>query len=273
MHRFECFILSVSFSLNIFRFYLDAAAASTLSRQNSTDVETISESTVGDNCGKLCTDQNKPPKSSPSVNDNKVKERVENMVDTANRCTCVATGGTAVENTEDIKVIVHDLLDNLINKITELENSHEGALVVVKDSIRVRDIHSVSPTSEDSGIGCSLTHTDDGKNKDSELVDQRNDGLSVSMASQQSSEHVRVDHTQFQVAYGKESTSESLFAVLSSNVKYWLGQGSYDQTGKISFAFSFQWHMMPLHLCKLILKRCSETSIKRTPSRPSQVST
>ena len=245
--RFKPFILSVSFSLNIFRFYLDAAAAETLSRQNSIDVETISESTVCDNSGKLCTDQNKPPESSASLNVNEVKERVESMVDTVDRCTCVASGNTAVENTEDIKVIVHDLLDNLINKITELENSHEGAAVVVKDGIRVRDIHSVSPMSEDSGIGCSLSHTDDGKNEDSELVDQRHGGVNVSMTSQQSSERVRVDHEQGQVAYAKESTSESLFAALSSNVKYWLGQGSYDQTGKISFAFSFSYQSIAYH--------------------------
>lgn len=239
MHRFECFIPIVSFSFNIFRFYLDAAAAETLSRQNSIDVETISESTVCDDSGKLCTDQNKPSESSPSLNVNEVKERVESTVDTADRCTCVASGSTVVENTEDIKVIVHDLLENLLNKITELENSHEGASVVVKDGIRARDIHSVSPMSEDSGIGCSLGHTDDGKNEDSELVDRRHDGLNVSMTSEQSSEHVRVDHQQGQVTYAKESMSESLFAALSSNVKYWLGQGSYDQTGKISFAFSF----------------------------------
>ena len=154
-------------------------------------------------------------------------------------------------NSEDIRVIVHEVLDGLINEITELESSHkeqktakpfketDGTSVLVRDSVTNGDLHSVSPTSEDSGIGCSLSHADDTKPEDSELTDysdQRHDGFNDTTATQESSDSTRVKHTnKGQSSHVKESEPQlsSLFGAFSSNVKYWLGQGSYDKNGKV----------------------------------------
>lgn len=178
---------------------------------------------------------------------------------TTHSCMCkfaAASSSPAVDN-EDIKNVVHEVLNSVINQIAECEDSHlrekiaksEATAMLVQDSLVCRDMHSVSPVSEDSGIGCSLGHADEGKTEDSELADHsvrsHDNQLNDSAVTQASGDRVEHDETrsaQAQAEHSEESEmnivreldhpqSASLFAAFSSNVKYWLGQGNYGKNG------------------------------------------
>ena len=183
---------------------------------------------------------------SPSSEDNKISgketglENESQSNDTSNSCTCTLSDSASTVDSEDIRIIVRDVLDSLINQIAEYENSHvdqhiaksyfEGTPVVVRDSVTNRDLHSVSPTSEDSGIGCSLSHAED--TKDSDLVDHshhRHDHFNDSTMAQVLSDSAKVEHEDSESTQTKD---QSIFAAFSNNVRYWLGQGSYDKSGK-----------------------------------------
>lgn len=265
------------------RFYLDAATAQTLSRQNSSDAEMTLQPSMCKNCGKVCTNLEEITDLSPSLEENKTTcaetrtESESQSAGTPSRCTCISSNSPAVMNSEDIRVIVHEVLDGLINEITELESSHkeqktakpfketDGTSMLVRDSVTNGDLHSVSPTSEDSGIGCSLSHADDTKPEDSELTDysdQRHDGFNDTTTTQESSDSTRVKHNKGQSSHVKELEPQlsSLFGAFSSNVKYWFGQGSYDKNEsdeemRIVPKPTTPLHHQPLYLCLRISKK------------------
>ena len=172
---------------------------------------------------------------------------------------CNAVNSSPTVDDEDIRNIVHEVLNSVINQIAECEDSHmrekisksEGTPMLVKDSLVSRDMHSVSPVSEDSGIGCSLNHADDGKAEDSDLADhsghRHTSQLSDSPMTQGSSDGTKTEHDESQSTQSQGHADESemnslrgfdhprsssLFAAFSSNVKYWLGQGTYGKHGK-----------------------------------------
>lgn len=231
---------------------MDAATAKTLSRQNSSDAEMSSPPMICKSCGKVCTNLKEISELSPSSEENKItysetylKSETQSE-DVTNRCTCNSSNTATAMDSEDIKIIVHEVLDSIVDQVANLANSQvqqqvgksykdsEGTPVILQDSVANRDIHSVSPTSEDSGIGCPLSHMEDTKG---EVLDfairsgNRHEHLHVndSATSEASKDSARVAHDESQSSPAKE---QSMFAALSNNVKYWLGQGSYGKSGK-----------------------------------------
>lgn len=145
----------------------------------------------------------------------------------------------AISDSEDVKTIVHEVLNNLINQIAEYELSHLNKKaedstvkpVLLQDIYNTRDAHSMSPTSEDSGIGCSLNHNEE--SKDQELVhrpEHGHDCLHEASEDQAAMSDGRVEIDDNEVSY--RNSEQSLFSALSSNVKYWLGQGGFDKCGE-----------------------------------------
>ena len=223
---------------------MDPATAETLSRQNSVDTETVT-----------CTDHKEVSELSTYSEENKITCSETNVAsenhsaDLANRCTLTLSSwnGASAADPEDIRIIVHEVLNSLINQIAEYEHSpvHEqntksfkdskGMPVLLRDNVTVRDLHSISPTSEDSGIGCPLSHAEESKPEDAELDDhagRRHDHLmNDSAMTQESSGKARVEDDE------SASSDHSFLSTLSSNVKYWLGQRSYDKTGKCYVTF------------------------------------
>lgn len=251
-----------------FRFYLDAATAETLSRQNSIDTDMASPA-ICESYGKVCINLKEVTDQTPSEQEDKLKNlKGENQpTDLAHRCMCNAVNSSLAVDDEDIRNIVSEVLNSIINQITECEDSHmqkkitrsEGTPVLVKDHLVSRDMHSVSPVSEDSGIGCSLNHADDGKAEDSDLAEhsdhKHRNQLDESGTTQASSDTVRTEQNESQSTQSQEHAEEyeidslrgldqprssSLFAAFSSNVKYWLGQGTYGKHGKL-FMHAVTW--------------------------------
>lgn len=218
--------------------------------------------TICESCGKVCTNLKEitdPSSSSQEVKLKHLQSESQPAANTTHSCMCkfaAASSSLAVDN-EDIKNVVHEVLNSVINQIAECEDSHlrekiaksEATPMLVQDSLVCRDMHSVSPVSEDSGIGCSLGHADEGKTEDSELADNsvrsHDNQLNDSAVMQASGDRVEHDETrsaQAQAEHSEESEmnivreldhpqSASLFAAFSSNVKYWLGQGNYGKNG------------------------------------------
>ena len=148
----------------------------------------------------------------------------------------------AISDSEDVKTIVHEVLNNLINQIADYELSHlnkkaesvkESTVkpVLLQDIYNTRDAHSMSPTSEDSGIGCSVNQNEE--SKDQELAhrpEHGHDCLHEASEDQAAMSDGRVEIDDNEVSYS--NSEQSLFSALSSNVKYWLGQGGYDKSGE-----------------------------------------
>lgn len=215
---------------------MDAATAETLSRQNSVDKETVTP--------LVCTDHKEISELSTYSEENKITCSETNMAsenlsaDLANRYTCTLSSWSSASTAdpEDIRNTVHEVLNSLINQIAEYEHSpvHEqntksfkdskGMPALLRDNVTVRDLQSISPTSEDSGIGCPLSHVEESKPEDAEL--SRHDQLNDSAMTQESSGKAGVENDD------SAPSDHSFLSTLSSNVKYWLGQRSYDKTGK-----------------------------------------
>ncbi|KAL9963260.1 hypothetical protein ACROYT_G032443 [Oculina patagonica] len=270
------------------RFYLDAATAETLSRQNSiSDTETTSPS-ICKSCGKVCTNLKD---ITEDINAEHLKSESQ-LADVTHRCVCNAVNSSPAVDEEEIRNIVHEVLNSVINQIEECEDSHmraktvkpEGTPMLVKDSLVSRDMHSVSPVSEDSGIGCSLSHVDDGKAEDSDLAnhaDHKDNNQLNDVTTQVSSGSARLEHVESQSTQTQEHAEESemnslrgldhprsssLFAAFSSNVKYWLGQGTYgkyerhgsesdEDVSHVVPKPATPLHHQPLYLCLRISKK------------------
>lgn len=245
---------------------MDAATADSLSRQNSIDTETTPATCKS--CGKVCVNlKEDTDPSSPSLQEAKLKYRKTESppVDTTHICVCNDANSPPILDDEDVKNVVHEILNSIINQISDCEDSHvqektakpEGTPILLKGSLVSRDMHSVSPVSEDSGIGCSLGHVDDHKAEDPNLADhsvQRLDNqLNDSGAARSSVGSAGVEHDECKSAeelsgesamsVDKElehSHSSSLFAAFSSNVKYWLGQGNYATSGEFELCGSLE---------------------------------
>lgn len=259
------------------KFYLDAATAESLSRQNSIDVETA-PLTICKNGGKVCTnlDEDTDPLSS---------------VDISHICACSVSNFLPVSTDEDVKNAVREIIEKIVNQVADSENIHHlpekteksvGTPLLLQGSPARGYMHSVSPASEDSGIGCSMGHADDSKAVEPELADhavhqglenQLND--SGDARSSVSSNVVEPDENRPDEEHSRNSPasvdrelehsrSTSLFAALSSNVRYWLGQencGTSERQGsesdedvlvpKPATSFSNQ----PLYLCLRISKK------------------
>ena len=239
---------------------MDAATAETLSRQNSSDAETTTPPATCNSCGNVCIDLKEVSELLPSSEEGKITCSETHLTseiqsaDLENRCTCSSSKNATTVDSEDIRTIVHEVLNSLVNQITEYEQSHvhqqktksdkgsEATPIVLRDSVMNSDLHSVSPTSEDSGIGCSLSHSEETKTVDLEhadhSADHRHDNLNESSVSQLSSSNVAgIESDESQAYYGNRS-DPSLFASFSSSVKYWLGQGSSDKAGECCQYFS-----------------------------------
>ncbi|KAK2556344.1 Nuclear receptor coactivator 7 [Acropora cervicornis] len=241
------------------RFYLDAATAQSLSRQNSIDAETTSTSTCG-NVGTCLKDISEVSLSSKE-NDKSYTEGdlTDGGQKHADTYICSLTDGgqkhafdadtyicspseNAISDSEDVKTIVHEVLNNLINQIADYELSHlnkkaesvkESTVkpVLLQDIYNTRDAHSMSPTSEDSGIGCSVNQNEE--SKDQELAhrpEHGHDCLHEASEDQAAMSDGRVEIDDNEVSYS--NSEQSLFSALSSNVKYWLGQGGYDKSAR-----------------------------------------
>lgn len=234
------------------RFYLDAATAQTMSRQNSCTSDTESVSPLCKSCGEDSTNLNEITEPSLSSQEDKVKHlksESETPDSTLSRM-CNAVNGSPVVDDEDIKNVIHEVLSSIIDQIAECEDKHvgekiaksKGSPVLMQENPMSRDIHSVSPVSEDSGIGCSLSHGGEGKAEDTDLtehLDQHQVNDTAVMQASNDSTKTECDETQsahsleHSEGFGLDhSSSSSLFAALSSNVKYWLGQESYGKHGK-----------------------------------------
>lgn len=236
------------------RFYLDAATAQTLSRQNScSDTETASPS-LCKSCGKVCTTLNEITEPSLSLQEDKVKHLTSESqtADSTQSCMCNAVDSSPAVDSEDVKNVVHEVLNSIVNQIAECEDRHvgekvaksKGSPMLMQENLMSRDIHSVSPVSEDSGIGCSLNHADDGKAEDADLTEyldhRHNNQVNDSAVMQASSDSTKTECDENQSTHSQEHSegfgldhpsSSSLFAAFSSNVKYWLGQGTYGKHG------------------------------------------
>lgn len=233
------------------RFYLDAGTAQTMSRQNScaSDTETPSPS-LCKSCGKVCINLNEITEPSLSLQEDEVKhlKSESHTPDSTQSCICDAVNVSPAVDDEDKKNVIHEVLSSIIDQIAECEDKHvgdktakcKGSPMLVQENLASRDIHSVSPVSEDSGIGCSLSHADDGKAEDADLAEHldhsQNSQVNGSAVTQASSDSAKPDYDENQPAYSQghsgelelqHSSRSSLFSALSSNVKYWLGQGTY----------------------------------------------
>ena len=233
------------FLFQFVRFYLDAATAESLSRQNSIDVETA-PLTICKNGGKVCTnlDEDTDPLSS---------------VDISHICACSVSNFLPVSTDEDVKNAVREIIEKIVNQVADSENIHHlpekteksvGTPLLLQGSPARGYMHSVSPASEDSGIGCSMGHADDSKAVEPELADhavhqglenQLND--SGDARSSVSSNVVEPDENRPDEEHSRNSPasvdgelehsrSTSLFAALSSNVRYWLGQENCGTNGE-----------------------------------------
>ena len=180
--------------------------------------------------------------------------------DLANRCTCDSSNSATTVDSEDIRAIVHEVLNSLVNQITEYEHSHvhqqktksykdsEETPIVLRDSVTNSDLHSVSPTSEDSGIGYSLSHGEETKTEDLEHADHsdhRHDHLNDSSTTQASDSSASVENDKRPPYHGSRS-DPSLFSAFSSSVKYWLGQGSCDKAGECCHYFVLACYMLSI---------------------------
>ena len=157
-----------------------------------------------------------------------------------------------------MKIVVRQILESIVTQVDDLGNSHVpektgksvGTPLVLQGSLAGGDMHSVSPASEDSGIGCSLGHADESKAEEPELADHTahqgpRDQLKDSGAAQSSvssngagpdenkpdEEHLRNSAASVDGEL-EHSHSSSLFAAFSSNVRYWLGQENHETNGK-----------------------------------------
>ncbi|XP_068706589.1 oxidation resistance protein 1-like isoform X1 [Montipora foliosa] len=259
------------------RFYLDAATAETLSRQNSVDAETSALPSTCKSCGNFGTDLKEIPELSSSSKENIQPcaetnlTRESQLSDSANICTYSSSGNISSDS-EDVRIIVHEVLNGLINQIVEYEHRYLNQKgesfkdstrkpVLLQDRDNTRDVHSVSPTSEDSGIGCSH---DEPKTENPELggrSDHRHECLYENEAVVN-----QVAMSDAGVENGKEEASatsadQSLFTALSNNVKYWLGQGNYEKSDddedvvRIIPKPAAPIHHQPLYLCLRISKK------------------
>lgn len=232
------------------RFYLDAGTAQTMSRQNSCASDTETASSLCKSCGEVSTNLNEITESSLSSQEDKVKHlKSESQTpDSTQSCVCSAVNGPPAVDDEDIKNVIHEVLNSIIDQIAECEDKiakSKGSPMLMHENLVNRDIHSVSPVSEDSGIGCSLSHADDGKTEDADLTEhlnhRHNNQVNDSAVTQASSDSTKTECDENLSAHPQEHpegfgldnpSSSSLFAALSSNVKYWLGQGTYGKHGK-----------------------------------------
>jgi len=231
------------------RFYLDAATAQTMSRQNSCASDTETASPLCKSCDEVSTNLNEITEPSLSSQEDKVKHlKSESQTpDSTQSCMCNAVSGSPAVDDEDIKNVIHEVLNSIKDQIAEYEDKiakSKGSPMLMHENLMSRDIHSVSPVSEDSGIGCSLSHADDGKTEDADLAEHlhhRHNQVNDSAVTQASSDSTKTECNENQSAHPQEHSegfgldhpsSSSLFAALSSNVKYWLGQGTYGKYGK-----------------------------------------
>ena len=227
-----------------------------MSRQNSctSDTETTSPS-LCKSCGKVCTNLNEITEPSLSLQEDKVKHlKSESQTPGLTQsCMCYAANSSPAVDDEDKKHVIHEVLNSIIDQIAECEDKHvgekiaksKGSPMLMQENLMSRDIHSVSPISEDSGIGCSLSHADDGKAEDTDLTEhldhrQTNqvNGSALRLASCDSAktecdENQSAHPEEHSEGFGRDHpSSSSLFSALSSNVKYWLGQGTSGKHGK-----------------------------------------
>lgn len=246
-------IIQVTLLLFSCRFYLDAATAQTMSRQNSCTSDTESASpSLCKSCDEDYTNLDEITEPSLSSQEDKVKHlKSESQTpDSTQSCMCNAVNGSPAVDDEDIKNVIHEVLNSIIDQIAECEDKHvgekiaksKGSPILMQENLMSRDIHSVSPVSEDSGIGCSLSHGGDGKAEDTNLTEHLSHSqVNDSAVTQASNDSTKTECDENQSVHSQEhsegfvldhSSSSSLFAALSNNVKYWLGQGSYGKHGK-----------------------------------------
>lgn len=266
------------------KFYLDAGTAESLSRQNSIDIDTA-PATICKSCGKVCTnlEEDTDPLS---------------QVDSSHCCVCNISNFLPVSTDEDVKIVVRQILESIVTQVDDLGNSHVpektgksvGTPLVLQGSLAGGDMHSVSPASEDSGIGCSLGHVDESKAEEPELTDHTahqgpRDQLKDSSAAQSSvssngagpdenkpdEEHLRNSAASVDGEL-EHSHSSSLFAAFSSNVRYWLGQenhktnerqGSESDEDVVVPKPAATSNHQPLYLCLRISKKhwCRQQSM------------
>ncbi|XP_029202730.2 nuclear receptor coactivator 7-like isoform X3 [Acropora millepora] len=255
------------------RFYLDAATAQSLSRQNSIDAETTSASTCG-NVGTCLKDISEVSLSSKendkSYTEGDLTDGGQKQAYDADTYIC-SPSENAISDSEDVRTIVHEVLNNLINQIADYELSHLNKKaqsvkdstvkpVLLQDIYNTRDAHSMSPTSEDSGIGCSLNQNEE--SKDQELAHRPEHGhgcLHEASEDQAAMSDGRVEIDNNDVSYS--NSEQSLFSALSSNVKYWLGQGGYDKSDEDEDVVQIipkpatPVNHQPLYLCLRISKK------------------
>lgn len=226
-----------------------------MSRQNSSTSDTETASSLCKSCGEVSTNLNEITEPSLSSQEDKVKHlKSESQTpDFAQSCMCNAVNGSPAVDDEGIKNVIHEVLNSIIDQIAECQDKHvgekiaksKGSPMLMQENLMSRDIHSVSPVSEDSGIGCSLSHADGGKAEDADLTEhlehRHNNQVNDSAVMQASSDSAKTECDENQSAHPHEDSegfgldhpsSSSLFAALSSNVKYWLGQGTYGKHGK-----------------------------------------
>ena len=234
---------------------MDAATAESLSRQNSVDADTTPPSTPRAPTG--------PPRGGDKPCGN-LKEMKESSSFKKDNDSVQKASTKATTDSEENGVIVQDVLNNIIRQITECEDfqnyeQHHDNLKdctanshLVQETLAHRDFNSMSPVSEDSGIGCILSHPYEMKTNEGEMMDHS--GLIESQEAVDTKFSVgrtRTDHSERQSAQTKEGPeskrsenvdvdrglddvpSSSLFSALSNEVKYWLGRGSYNRQGKL----------------------------------------
>ena len=249
---------------------MDAATAETLSRQNSgSDTESTTPPATCESGGKVCIDLKEVSELLPSSGTHLTGEM--ELADSANRGTCDSSNSATTMDSEDIRAIVHELLNSLVDQITEYEQSHvhqqktkpykdsEGTPIVLRDGVTNSDLHSVSPTSEDSGIGCPLSHGEETKTEDLEHADHsdhRHDHLNDSSMSQVSGSGASIGNDK-RPPYHSSRSDPSLFSALSSSVKYWLGQGSCDKAGECC-----QYFVVACDELSLLIIKCTLVRIK-----------
>ena len=221
-----------------------------MSRQNSCTSDTESVSPLCKSCGEDSTNLNEITEPSLSSQEDKVKhlKSESQTLDSTQSCMCNAVNGSPAVDDEDIKNVIHEVLNSIIDQIAECEDKHvgekiaKGSPMLLQENLMSRDLHSVSPVSEDSGIGCSLSHGGFGKAEDTDLTEHLDQHqVNDSAVMQASNDSTKTEWDENQSAHPQEHSegfgldhpsSSSLFAALSNNVKYWLGQGSYGKHGK-----------------------------------------
>ena len=213
-----------------------------MSRQNSCASDTESASPLCKSCGEDSTNLNEITEPSLSSQEDKVKhlQSESQTPDSTQNCMCNAVNGSPAVDDEDIKNVIHEVLNSIIDQIAECEEKHEGEKIATSKGSppmlmqENRDIHSVSPVAEDSGIGGSLSHGGDGKAEDADLTEHLDHNqVNDSLVMQGSDENQSAHRQELSEGFGVDhSSSSSLFAALSNNVKYWLGQGTYGKHGK-----------------------------------------